>query len=58
MQWDCPQDKLAKNAEKTKKREKNREKAKGNQANPAKKGFKSTELKRGAWKLCWYQTNT
>lgn len=58
MQWDCPQDKLAKNAEKTKNREKNREKAKGNQANPAKKGFKSTEVKRGAGKLCWYQTNT
>lgn len=45
-------DKLAKNAGKTKKREKNREKAKGNQANPAQKGFKSTELKRGAGKLC------
>lgn len=34
------------------KRERKTEKAKGNQANPAQKGFKSTELKREVGKLC------
>lgn len=40
------------NWQKMRRKQKKREKAKGNQANPAKKGFKSTELKRGAGKLC------